>query len=388
MAAAVVFCALPSIAALGQSAVITLVFPYGARSYAMGEVGTALVDDESVLYFNPAGLDVPNDRWRGGAATYFYEPLLSDSLRYLGITHHAVAVTFRNPYVTWGQFGFFINHINMGVNEWTDELGRVLGKADSYETVVGLGWGFDFKEVGIENHYFGITAKWFRSALAPGFMGAGAANSIAFDLGYIWTIGKGFRLGAALMNMGPAVYYIDESEKDPIPFTLNCAVAYTNEFLIQDLRFCSVAAELRLDREVVKNYADKSPDPFYAALWTDLLHDNDESFKSEMHLINEHLGCEVTLLNTLSLRSGFLIDPLGERFERHWGIGIRIFDHFSFDYGNIYSPPRFMRGFSKMFDPANTGSWGFRHNQYQISFAAERFLDWSEDDKYWWKKRK
>jgi hypothetical protein len=56
-------------AGVGQSAVITLVFPYGARSSAMGEVGTALADDASVLYFNPAGLDVPNDRFIGGCGT-------------------------------------------------------------------------------------------------------------------------------------------------------------------------------------------------------------------------------------------------------------------------------------------------------------------------------
>jgi len=43
-----------SACAQGQSAVITLVFPSGSRSIGMGEVGTALADDEQVLYFNPA----------------------------------------------------------------------------------------------------------------------------------------------------------------------------------------------------------------------------------------------------------------------------------------------------------------------------------------------
>ena len=44
--------ALPS----AKSAVITLVFPSGARSLAMGEVGTALADDEQAAFYNPAGL--------------------------------------------------------------------------------------------------------------------------------------------------------------------------------------------------------------------------------------------------------------------------------------------------------------------------------------------
>ena len=387
MAGVVIVCALPAAAALGQSAVITLVFPFGARAYSMGEVGTALADDESVIFFNPAGLDVPNERWQGGAGTCFYEPLLP-RWHLNGLWHNAMAGNFHNPYVTWGQFGFFVNHINMGVNEWTDGLGRMLGKANSYETVAGIGWGFDFKELGIKNHYFGITAKFFRSALAPGYMDAGTANSIAFDLGYLWTIGKGFRFGATLMNMGPSVYYIDRSERDPVPFTLNCAVAYKKEFFIEDLRYCSVAAELRLDREVVKNYIDKHPDPFYAALWTDLLHDKDENFKSEMLLINEHLGAEVTLLNTLSLRGGYLIDLMGERYELHWGAGINIFDHFSIEWGTIHSPPEYMQDFARQFDPHKTGSTGARDRQWQISVTATRFLDWSDDDGNWWKKRK
>ena len=65
-------CAFP----IGQSAVITLVFPPGARSLGMGEVGTALADDEDVLYYNPAGLGMQNNRWHGGATTDFYQQLL------------------------------------------------------------------------------------------------------------------------------------------------------------------------------------------------------------------------------------------------------------------------------------------------------------------------
>ncbi|HEX2955211.1 MAG TPA: hypothetical protein VHO70_00160 [Chitinispirillaceae bacterium] len=58
-------------AGVGESAVLTLIFPYGARSGGMGEVGTALADDESALFFNPAGLGVQNSRWKGGRLATF-----------------------------------------------------------------------------------------------------------------------------------------------------------------------------------------------------------------------------------------------------------------------------------------------------------------------------
>lgn len=45
-----------SLAAVGESAVITLIFPPGARATGMGEAFTGLADDASATYYNPAGL--------------------------------------------------------------------------------------------------------------------------------------------------------------------------------------------------------------------------------------------------------------------------------------------------------------------------------------------
>jgi hypothetical protein len=47
-----VFCA-PQI---GQSSVLTLQFPWGARSLSMGETFTGIANDEQALFYNPAGL--------------------------------------------------------------------------------------------------------------------------------------------------------------------------------------------------------------------------------------------------------------------------------------------------------------------------------------------
>lgn len=45
-----------AIADIGQSAIITLVFPYGARSTGLGETFTGIADDAAANYYNPAGL--------------------------------------------------------------------------------------------------------------------------------------------------------------------------------------------------------------------------------------------------------------------------------------------------------------------------------------------
>jgi hypothetical protein len=41
---------------VGQSAVITLVFPPGARATGLGEAFTGVADDANAIFFNPAGL--------------------------------------------------------------------------------------------------------------------------------------------------------------------------------------------------------------------------------------------------------------------------------------------------------------------------------------------
>jgi len=41
---------------IGQASIITLVFPWGARSTALGETFTGIADDEEALFYNPAGL--------------------------------------------------------------------------------------------------------------------------------------------------------------------------------------------------------------------------------------------------------------------------------------------------------------------------------------------
>jgi hypothetical protein len=191
------------------------------------------------------------------------------------------------------------------------------------------------------------------------------------------------------MNMGPSIYYMDESEREPIPFTLNLAGAYKNDFTVNEEWPVSVAAELRLDREIVKNYPSMDPDPFYTAFWTDFLHNTDQSASTQIQLINEHLGCEVTGLNTFSLRNGILIDVLGCRYEYRLGLGIRILNHLSLDWGYICSPDGFMKGFSRFVAGyQQMGSTGARDGQWQISLSAFRLLNWSDDDFDWWRAKR
>jgi hypothetical protein len=370
--------------AVGQSAVITLVFPSGARSLAMGEVGTALADDEQVLYYNPAGLGMSNYRFRGGSYTNSYEQLLP-AFHIRDLWHVHLAGCYQPPASVWGGFAADLNFINFGINQMTDEQGREIARYRSFEGVGAIGWGFNLVDAGIKNHFWGIGLKLLYSALAPGYGTGteGIASSFAADVGYIWRFLPFMRFGLTFANMGPSVYYIDRSEADPIPFTINLALAYQDEFFIGNFKLLKLSSEIRADREVVKTYPDRQPDPFWKAIYTDLVNDPDMTTGEEFEETNWHLGFESTFANTFSVRNGFLFDMAGKRFETHFGIGVRIYDHFQWDFSTIYSPEGYLKGFYGLPE----GSNGSRHGQYHLTFTFLRMGNWSPHDGTWFLKQ-
>jgi len=114
-----------------QSAVITLNFPLSVRSLAMGEAGCALADDEGVAFYNPAGLGVPNPRWRGGAVMGSGEYLLP-ALMLPDLYHiHAVGIYQTPPLTRWGGVALDVNYISFGNNEATNDEGVVTDRCSA-----------------------------------------------------------------------------------------------------------------------------------------------------------------------------------------------------------------------------------------------------------------
>jgi hypothetical protein len=168
-----------------------------------------------------------------------------------------------------------------------------------------------------------------------------------------------------LQNMGPKIYYLTPEEADPIPFSLRLGLAYKP---IQT-PFHELNLVLDAYREVVKNYYDKGPDPFWKAIWTGMLNDDESSFKEEIQEINISMGLEYMYADFMALRSGLLFDYLGERFELSMGLGVK-YANTNFDFSYIYSPHGFMGGFLRGVtgNKDKEGASGARDGQWRISF--------------------
>jgi len=267
------------------------------------------------------------------------------------------------PTQDWGTIGFLINYINMGRNTMVDALGRVDKEVRSWEGVFGLSYGITVRE----DFSLGLNAKYVVSALAPGIgdNGEGVGQTFAIDAALLKRnfLHDRLDLGFMFQNMGPNIYYIDRNSRDPIPFTLRMGLALSIvETPINDLKFL-----FDIHKEVVKNRWDGEPDPFYKALWTDLLYDKDEKFNYEMQEINYNFGFEYWYANFLALRTGFLFDYIGERYELTLGGGIR-YGTLNFDYSYIIAPEGFLKRFLQNFDEDKDGATGARHGQWRAAF--------------------
>jgi hypothetical protein len=290
---------------------------------------------------------------------FFWEPLLpAFNLPDLWHTYFA----FILPTEDWGTIGAAVNYINMGVNEWTDELDRVIGKARSWEGVFGLSYGLGLKE----DLSVGLNVKYVQSALAPGIgaRGEGVGRTFAVDAAILKRnlFVRNLDIGFMVENMGPSIFYVTREQSDPIPFRLMLGTAYRAvQTPVHDLKFV-----LDFDREIVKNYWEKPPLPFYKALFVAL---TDDPVKDELQEIQIHLGTEYWYVDFLALRTGFLWDYVGERYEWTFGLGLK-YGNLNVDWSFIHSRIGFLKKLLQKLNEDKEGATGARHGQWRISLVA------------------
>jgi ligand-binding sensor domain-containing protein len=284
----------------------------------------------------------------------FYEQLLP-AFKIPDLWHFYLAGVM--PTEDWGTLGITVNFINFGTNDLTNEQGQITGRARSWEGVFGLSYGILLAH----DLSGGLNIKYAHSALAPGAGSGdeGIGRTFAIDAGLLKRnlFIKNFDLGLTLQNMGPSIFYISQDQQDPIPFTVKLGFSYRPlQTSFHDLRLV-----LDLNREIVKNYQDKPPDPFYKAIWTGLFSDTTYTTREKLEEINISSGIEYWYANFLALRIGNLFDKAGQRYELTLGLGIK-YGNMNFDWSFIHSPEGFMKPL------VAEGSSGARDGQWRASF--------------------
>lgn len=286
---------------------------------------------------------IVRERKAKGQVGLFYETLLP-ALNLKDLYHMYGAVTY--PVEEWGTFGGYVNFISFGENEVpVSETSDSVEVFNSYEVVGAFSYGTRLSR----NWGLGTNFKFLHSSLAPGITvdgqkEDGTATSYAFDIAVLRKnlLVQNLSLGMSIMNIGPGVFYIDRDQTDPIPLTWKLGLAYrvfktANHGL-------SVAADY--SRETTSYDKDNKARNFLSGIyygvaepwgegkapegstWGDILQKN-----LEESVYN--LGMEYNYSSLLSLRSGLLFDPGGQRQELDLGVGVTVSDILQFDYAYI-----------------------------------------------------
>ena len=187
-----------------------LTLPAGARAAAMGGAFTALADDPTAVFWNPAGVAARTAVGEGG------------EIAVSGV-HHESIQNFRQDLAaaTWRRAG---DGLSLGLNahytgrlEGADEIGNPLGAfgasdfavVGGYATTVGRGLRL------------GGTLGWISETIA-----GSSASTLSFSLGGLYAPAgvPGLTLGAALRNLGGSPRYATTSggtgEAVPQPRTI------------------------------------------------------------------------------------------------------------------------------------------------------------------------
>jgi len=180
--------------------------PVGARAIGMGEAYTAVADDVSSLYWNPAGLAILNQ----SQASFMY----NQDIQNLTFSHGAIATPLEN-----GGIGASLDYQSFGPISGYDAHDNPTGNVNAYSGVatIGGGWLGDFWSAG-------FNAKAIKGSLAD-VSATGFAGDLGLNLIYPREILGGTLRGAATVrNLGTGLKYLQDNDPFPTEYRVGVAV--------------------------------------------------------------------------------------------------------------------------------------------------------------------
>lgn len=200
----------PVFGASNNDKVGTKVFPFlkngiGARPLAMGGAFTGLADDESALYYNPAG--VAGIRTKAFAASY---------VNYFGDVNSGY-LAFLYP---WGQkqtLGAALNYFNYGEFIGLDSAGNSTGNFTPGDVAFQLTYARELKA----GFSAGLSTKLIYEKLQDY-----SSSALAADLGVLYNFksGRG-RVGLAVQNLGFQISRFWGGPKEALPLAVKAGVS-------------------------------------------------------------------------------------------------------------------------------------------------------------------
>lgn len=262
------------------TSVIWLDITPGARANGMGESFTAVADDATASYWNPAGLAFVEEGAREITLQHSqWLPQLADDLYYefLGYAQHLQG---------WGGIGGNITFMSMGEQQEI-EAGSTepIGTFYSYGIAADAAFGTEVAP-GLA---VGLGLKFIYDHLY--YADNGKGTSFAADLGVLYHVPEqsfgNVSVGATVTNLGPNMSYGGNSVNNPLPRKFKFGVAYVP-------------------------FEDELSSLLIAADYTKLLVEIEDGISEELKGNKWGAGAEFWYYSLLALRAGYVHDTEGE----------------------------------------------------------------------------
>ncbi len=287
-------------------AVFLMIWP-GSRPTALGGAFTAIADDASAAYYNPAGLGFQQNIIISGTHVNWLPELAPDMYyEYLAVSA---------PFSKVGTFAFNGVYLTTGETVVQNESGTVIGTYTTFDFSLGLAYGRELTPYlavggGVKLVYSFLAPEWVLERL--GLAAGGSALTWATDAGVLYRPFKRLQLGTALQNLGPPISFSSNSDPDPLPLMLRMGVSYKPlSVLSKDTtkeQFEIVGLRLTTDitKVLIGMFAVDPPEVDSMSLGQELGYEIGESWRS--------LGMEVSVYREiLTLRAGYFFDKTGAR---------------------------------------------------------------------------
>lgn len=182
----------------------------GGRAAGLGEAFTAVADDATALYWNPAALSRIEKR----SATLMRGTFIGEST--LDYAAFGMKVGPR------GAVGLALQHLSSGKITTTDELGFENGTISPSDLAVSLGGAYTASRGSLEGFAFGAAIKYVRSTLID------TAQATTLDMGVLSRpfFNDRFRVGGAISNFVGALSYGDSTEGERLPLVTRFGTAF------------------------------------------------------------------------------------------------------------------------------------------------------------------